>query len=296
MRDELERFRIDHNEKFSLNNHDPAWLGGTFKDLDKDEIKPRAREYLAESIKRLDKAQEVLWASDTFSVLVILQAMDAAGKDSTIKHVMSGLNPQGCAVHSFKQPSADELDHSFLWRAMKVLPARGTITIFNRSYYEDVLVVKVHPEWLDKANLPPGKRDKSFWQSRYDDINALEKHLTASGTIVLKFFLNVSRKEQKKRFLERLDEKDKNWKFSTADVAERAHWDDYMDAYQSAIRATSTQWAPWYVVPADHKWATRCIVSEVLASRIEDLDLKYPSLSAKQLASLNDARKALLAE
>lgn len=293
---DLDLFRIDHNEKFFLKDHDPAWLGKEFEDLDKDDIKPKAQAFIAEHLKQLTKAQEALWASNTHSVLVIVQAMDAAGKDTVIKHVTSGLNPQGCEVHSFKQPSTEELDHTFLWRAMKVLPSRGTITLFNRSYYEDVLVVKVHPEWLDKANLPAGDRGKEFWQARYDDINALERHLTRNGTMVLKFFLNVSKKEQRKRFLERLEEPGKLWKFSPGDVAERAHWDEYMDAYQSAIRATSTEWAPWYVVPADHKWVTRAVVSDILTTRILDLDLKLPKLSAKDAALVEQARQSLMSE
>jgi len=292
----LDRFRIDPNENVVLKNHDPAWAGGVFADLEKDDIKPKAREYLADRLKELEAAQEVLWASNTHSVLVILQAMDAAGKDGVIEHVTHGLNPQGCEVHSFKQPSTEELDHTFLWRAMKVLPSRGSITIFNRSYYEDVLVVKVHPEWLEKASLPPGPRGEQFWKSRYDDINALEKHLTNSGTMVLKFFLNVSKAEQRTRFLARLDEPEKHWKFSAADVAERRHWDAYMDAYQQAINATSTRWAPWYVVPADHKWITRCVVAEVLASRIRDLNLEYPKVSAEQNRLLTQAREQLIDE
>jgi len=292
----LDRFRIDPDEKFVLKNHDPAWAGGVFADLEKDDIKPKAREYLAERLKELDAAQEVLWASNTHSVLVIVQAMDAAGKDGVIKHVTRGLNPQGCVVHSFKQPSTEELDHSFLWRVMKVLPSRGSITLFNRSHYEDVLVVKVHPEWLDKSGLPPGERGDTFWKSRYDDINAFEKHLTNNGTMVLKFFLNVSKGEQRKRFLDRLDEPEKHWKFSAADVAERGHWDSYMSAYQSAIRATSTAEAPWYVVPADHKWVTRCIVAEVLTSSIRGRDLRYPEISREQREALGAAREALMAE
>jgi PPK2 family polyphosphate:nucleotide phosphotransferase len=224
---------------------------------------------------------------------MILQAIDAAGKDGTIKHVMSGINPQGCQVFSFKKPSAEELNHNFLWRYMKALPERGRIGIFNRSYFEDVLVVKVHPEILELGKLPPGKRGKSFWHDRYEDINAFERHLVRNGTIVLKFFLNVSQKEQKKRLLERLDNPAKNWKFSAADLAERAYWDQYMEAYESAINATSTEWAPWHIIPADHKWGTRTLVAGILAHAIRRLDLKFPEVSDEQKQALLVARKKL---
>jgi PPK2 family polyphosphate:nucleotide phosphotransferase len=224
---------------------------------------------------------------------MILQALDAAGKDGTIKHVMSGVNPQGCQVFSFKKPSAEELSHNFLWRCTRCLPERGRIGIFNRSYYEDVLVVKVHPELLEYQRLPPGKRGKSFWKERYDDINAFERHLVRNGTIILKFFLNVSRQEQKRRFLERLDRPEKHWKFSASDLAERAFWDQYMEAYEEALRSTSTAWAPWYVVPADHKWATRTVVADILSAAICALDLKYPEVTEQQRQALAEARKRL---
>jgi PPK2 family polyphosphate:nucleotide phosphotransferase len=224
---------------------------------------------------------------------VVLQAVDAAGKDGIIKHVMSGVNPQGCQVFSFRKPSAEEVDHNFLWRYMKCLPERGRIGIFNRSYYEDVLVVKVHPELLPRQKLPPGKPDKAFWQARYDDINAFERHLVRNGTVVLKFFLNVSKKEQKRRFLERLENPEKHWKFSAADLAERGFWGHYMQAYEDALSATSTDWAPWYVVPADHKWVTRAIVADVLTTTITGLDLRYPEVTGAQHQALEQARRQL---
>src|SRR4051794_14355295 len=227
------------------------------EELGKDALKERARQVLDQNLEDLAEAQELLYADDRYSVLIVLQAMDAAGKDGTIKHVMSGVNPQGCQVFSFKKPSAEELDHNFLWRYMRCLPERGRIGIFNRSYYEDVLVVKVHPELLDGQKLPPGKRGKSFWEARYEDINAFERHLVRNGTVILKFFLHVSKKEQKRRFLERLERPEKQWKFTAADLAERGYWSKYMEAYEDALSATSTRWAPWYIIPADHKWATR---------------------------------------
>ena len=239
----------------------------------------------------------MLYADDRYAVLIVLQAMDAAGKDGTIKHVMTGVNPQGCQVFSFKKPSAEELDHNFLWRYMKSLPERGRIGIFNRSYYEDVLVVKVHPELLGRQ-LPREKETfgKKFWEERYEDINAFEQHLVRNGTVILKFFLNVSKDEQKKRFLERLDRPEKNWKFSPSDLAERGYWDDYMAAYEDALTATSTDWAPWYVIPADHKWITRAVVADIVTTAIRELDLKYPEVTDEQRKLLAEARKKLDAE
>ncbi|MGH2571235.1 MAG: PPK2 family polyphosphate kinase, partial [bacterium] len=231
-----------------------------------------------------------------YSVLVCLQAMDAAGKDGTIKHVMTGVNPQGVQVFAFKAPSPEELDHNFLWRYMRALPERGRIGIFNRSYYEDVLVVRVHPELLERQKLPPGKRGESFWRDRYEDINAFERHLVRNGTVILKFFLNVSKDEQKKRFLERLDNTEKHWKFSTADLAERAHWDEYVEAFEEALSATSTEWAPWYVVPADNKWVTRAVIADILTSSIRDLGLEAPKVSKEKKQELTAARKKLLSE
>jgi PPK2 family polyphosphate:nucleotide phosphotransferase len=264
------------------------------KELGKDVIKEGARKVLEESRAELAAAQELLYAADTRSVLIILQAMDAAGKDGTIRHVMSGVNPQGCQVFSFKKPSAEELDHNFLWRYMKSLPERGRIGIFNRSYYEDVLVVKVHPEWLGPG--APAKPDKRFWEKRYEDINNFEKHLTRNGTLILKFFLHVSRDEQKRRFLERLTNPDKHWKFSTADLDERAHWDAYQTAFEDAITATSTKRAPWWVIPADRKYVARAIVADVITSSIKGMGMEYPKVSAQQLEHLALARVKLEAE
>ncbi len=290
----IDQFRIKPGRKFRLKDHDPGWAQTKeLKELGKEEIKERAREILAQNLEHLAEAQERLYADDHYAILVILQAMDAAGKDGTIKHVMSGVNPQGCQVFSFKKPSPEELQHNFLWRCMKCLPERGRIGIFNRSYYEEVLVVKVHQELLAWQQLPPGKRGKSFWAARYDDINAFERHLVRNGTVVLKFFLNVSRKEQKRRFLQRLDEPEKHWKFSAADLAERAHWDDYQQAYEDALTATSTDWAPWYVVPADHKWVTRAVVADILTASLHALDLRYPTLTEEARRQLKKARKKL---
>jgi PPK2 family polyphosphate:nucleotide phosphotransferase len=231
-----------------------------------------------------------------YAVLVVFQAMDAAGKDGMIKHVMSGVNPQGCQVFAFKAPSAEELDHDFLWRCVKALPERGRIGIFNRSYYEEVLVVRVHPEILARQKLPPGKRGKGFWEDRYESINDLERHLVRNGTVILKFFLHVSKDEQRRRFLDRIEDPEKHWKFSAGDVAERDHWDDYMEAYEDAIRATSTAWAPWYVIPADHKWVARALVADVLATTIRDLGLEHPAPTTEQKRALAEARRRLLAE
>jgi PPK2 family polyphosphate:nucleotide phosphotransferase len=293
----IERFRVTPDERPRLADRDPGWVPTkAMKALGKDEVKARAQTMLRRSLEALAEAQERLWADDRWALLIVLQAMDAAGKDGTIKHVMSGVNPQGCQVFSFKQPSAEELDHDFLWRCARRLPERGRIGIFNRSYYEDVLVVRVHPELLEKQKLPPGKRGKRLWKARYDAINAFEHHLVRSGTIVLKFFLHVSKDEQKKRFLARLDEPDKHWKFSAADVAERAHWDEYLAAYEDALGATTTKWAPWYVIPADRKWITRAVVADVIVSTLRGLDLRHPEPSAEQRAGIEGARRALLAE
>jgi len=290
----IDLFRVPPGKKIRLKDYATDWAQTEeLEELGKDEVKERTQLLLEQNLKDLAEMQGLLYADDRYALLIILQAMDAAGKDGTIKHVMSGVNPQGCQVFSFKQPSAEELDHNFLWRYMKALPERGRIGIFNRSYYEDVLVVKVHPEWLDKQKLPPGKRGKSFWEGRYDDINAFERHLARTGTIILKFFLNVSKQEQKRRFLERLDRPEKNWKFSAADVAERQCWDDYMKAYQGAIAATSMEWAPWYVIPADHKWVTRAVVADIVTSALRQLDLKYPKVTEEQRQALVEARRLL---
>jgi len=254
------------------------------------------KEVLAGGIERLADAQELLWASDTAALLVVFQAMDAAGKDSTIKHVMSGVNPQGVQVVSFKQPSAEELDHTFLWRVGKAVPERGRIGVFNRSHYEEVVAVRVHPDWLERQKLPPGDRGAAFWKARYDDLNAFERHLDRNGTKIVKFFLNVSKREQKKRLLARLDHPDKRWKFSADDVAERAHWADYMAAYEEAITATSTSWAPWHVIPADHKRAMQALVVEIIVDAIESLDLEWPRISDETRTKNTEARAALEAE
>jgi len=292
--DLIRQFRVAPGDRAGLEQRDTGWAQTEeFEELGKSVIKRRARKVLEESLSRLSDAQEMLYADDRYAVLVVLQAMDAAGKDSTIKHVMSGINPQGCQVHSFKRPSAEELDHTFLWRHMTRLPERGRIGIFNRSHYEDVLVVKVHPEILERKKLPPGDRGASFWQDRYDDINAFERHLVRNGTIILKFFLHLSKTEQKDRFLDRLNEPDKHWKFSAADLAERAYWDEYQQAYEDAISATSTEWAPWYVVPADHKWITRAIVADILTTSIQSLDLAFPKLSDEELKQLDVVREKL---
>ena len=266
------------------------------KELGKDDIKARARELLDNNLAELAGAQDLLYADDRYALLVVFQAMDAAGKDGTIKHVMSGVNPQGCQVYSFKKPSAEDLDHNFLWRYMKCLPERGRIGIFNRSYYEDVLVVRVHPEILESQRLPDGKHGKKFWAARYEDINAFEQHLVRNGTVILKFFLNVSKQTQKERFLERLDRPEKNWKFSSADLTERGFWNDYQDAYEKALSVTSTENAPWYVIPADHKWAARALVADIITTTLLSLDLHYPEPGEAQKALLAEARRKLGAE
>jgi PPK2 family polyphosphate:nucleotide phosphotransferase len=292
----IDKLRVPPGKKIRLKDYDPGWAQTKeLKELGKDVVKARAQEILQENLADLTEAQALLYANDVYSVLVVFQAMDAAGKDGTIKHVMSGVNPQGVQVFAFKAPSAEEIDHNFLWRYMKALPERGRIGIFNRSYYEDVLVVRVHPELLEKK-LPPGKRGAAFWRDRYEDINAFERHLVRNGTLILKFYLNVSKKEQKKRFLERLENPEKNWKFSPSDLPERGHWNAYTEAYEDALRATSTDWAPWYVIPADSKWVTRALVADILTTSIRDLGLSPPKVSAEQRKILAAARRKLLAE
>ncbi len=293
----IDRFRVRPGKKVRLKDYDTGWAQTKeLKELGKDAVKARAEAVLEEGRKALADAQELLWADDRYAVLVVLQAMDAAGKDGTIKHVMSGVNPQGCQVYSFKKPSAEELDHNFLWRYAKALPERGRIGLFNRSYYEDVLVVKVHPELLAAGPWPPDKPGKRFWEDRYDDINAFERHLVRNGTAVLKFFLHLSKREQKERLLARLDDPNKQWKFSVADLDERAYWDEYAAAYEDCLSATSTDWAPWYVVPADHKWAARAVVADVLVGAIRGLGLSYPKVTAEHRAALAKAREKLAAE
>ena len=285
-----QHFRIDKPEKFRLSDHDPAACHGLTVD------KRAAKEMLSEGIERLAELQERLYASDRWSVLIVLQAMDAAGKDSVIKHVMSGINPQGCEVHSFKQPSAEELDHDFLWRIAQRLPTRGRIGIFNRSHYEEVLTVRVHSEYLERQKLPKECVGKDIWQHRFDDIRAFERHLARNGTRILKFFLNVSKNEQRKRFLDRIDEPAKRWKFSMDDVTERKLWPQYMAVYEDMIRQTSRPQAPWFVVPADHKWFTRLVVAGALVRELEALDLEYPKVKGKALKELKKVEKALKGE
>ncbi len=255
--------------------------------------KPEAAAVLREGIKELAELESKLYAQNTYALLIIFQAMDAAGKDSAIKHVMSGLNPQGCQVFSFKGPSVEELNHDYLWRCVKALPERGRIGIFNRSYYEEVLVAKVHPEILEKQKLPPKYKEKGIWKRRYEEINNFEKYLVQNGTVVLKFFLNVSKKEQKKRFLERIEMPAKNWKFSTNDCKERAYWKDYMDAYEDMFNHTSTPWAPWVIVPADDKWFTRLAVAQGIYRTMKRLDLAYPTVSGEHRLELEKARAIL---
>ena len=282
-----EGFRIDKPKTFRLSDHDPAEVCGLSID------KAEAKTMLADGIARLSDLQERLYASDRWAVLAALQAMDAAGKDSVIKHVMTGLNPQGVEVHPFKQPSAEELSHNFLWRAGMRLPRRGRIGIFNRSHYEEVLVVRVHADLLEQERLPKSLIGKDIWAQRFDDIRAFERHLARNGTLVLKFFLNVSREEQRKRFLARIDEPGKRWKFSMSDVSERALWDKYMAAYDEVIRETSTPEAPWYVVPADNKWFSRLVVAAAMVEALDRLKLEYPKIEGEALKGLEAARKAL---
>ena len=286
--------RVPENWTSRLKDYDPDWAGDP--KIPKEQRKQYAEKSLTEDISELAEAQDRLYAADSWSILTIFQAMDAAGKDSTIKHVMSGVNPQGCQVFSFKQPSREELDHNFLWRYTRALPERGRIGIFNRSYYEEVLVVRVHPELLKAQRIPSTKFNEGFWADRYQDINALERHLARNGTLVLKFFLNISKNEQRKRFLKRLDDPSKHWKFATADLVERGFWDDYMKAYEEAIRATSTKWAPWYIIPANSKWVSRSLVARIIVSAINKPDLTYPMVTPEQKTAIDQARKQLEAE
>lgn len=276
-------------KKHLVSDFDSSFTG----DLSKQD----AKEQLAKDIEKLSELQSMLYAQDRYSILIIFQAMDAAGKDGTIKHVMSGINPQGCQVYSFKQPSAEELDHDYLWRINRSLPERGRIGIFNRSHYEDVLIAKVHPEIILSNKLPSVETindiDPDFWKRRYRQINDFERYLTENGTIVLKFFLNVSKAEQKNRFMERLDDASKNWKFSSADIKERQFWEDYMNAYADVLTETSTELAPWYVIPADNKWFMRYAVGRIICTRMEALDLHYPQLSKEELEKLEECKKSV---
>jgi PPK2 family polyphosphate:nucleotide phosphotransferase len=290
----LKKLLVPPGRKIDVGDYGTTWKHiPELKRFSGTAMKKRAAELLAQSRARLDKAQEMLYADDRHALLIVFQAMDAAGKDGTIRHVMSGVNPQGCQVFSFKTPSTEELDHTFLWRCMKSLPERGRIGIFNRSYYEDVLVVKVHEDWLDRQPLTTRKYDRKFWRHRYDDINAFEHHLVRNGTIILKFFLHVSKGEQKKRFLARLDDPAKYWKFSAADLTERQYWQQYMDAYSEAFSATSTTWAPWHIIPADDKPIARATIADIIATTIGSLDLKYPEVTKDARQALKLARRQL---
>ena len=283
-----DRYKVDSGKSFRLKDVNPA-DAGSFKKSDKD----RAQDHLALGIQAMTELQDRLYANDSWALLLVFQAMDAAGKDSAIKHVMSGVNPQGCEVYSFKQPSSEELDHDYLWRCEKLAPRRGHIGIFNRSYYEEVIVVRVHPELLLRQKLPPSLRGKDIWDRRHEEIRRFEDYLSNNAIVIRKFFLHVSKEEQRRRFLARLDSPEKRWKFSPGDVHEREHWRDYMHAYESAIRGTATRKAPWYVVPADHKWFTRLVVASVIIESLDSLKLEYPDVAGMDRRALAEARKAL---
>jgi PPK2 family polyphosphate:nucleotide phosphotransferase len=280
------RFRVDGGRRFKLRRRDP---GDTADVRDKD----KARTGLIKGVERLETLQDRLYAQHTWAVLVILQGIDASGKDSTIKHVMSGVNPQGCQVYSFKAPSSEELEHDYFWRSVRALPERGRIGIHNRSYYEEVLVTRVHPELVVREGVPRPPRGKALWTQRYREINRFERYLVDNGTLVVKFFLHLSKGEQRRRFLDRLADPDKRWKFQPRDLVERARWKDYHDAYEEMLRHTSTSWAPWYVVPADHKWFTRLAVADILGEVLTRLDLRYPAVSAADRAAFQKAQRAL---
>lgn len=288
-RELAKEFRITRGKDFRLKDIDP----GDTLEFTKEEDKPRAKEALISGVMALTELQDKLYAQDKWAVLLVFQAMDAAGKDGAIKHVMSGVNPQGCEVYSFKSPSAEDLDHDFLWRCMKCLPNRGHIGIFNRSYYEEVLVVRVHPEFLAKQKMPPKLVSKKIWEERFEDMRNFERYLARNGVVVVKFFLHVSKKEQKRRFLERIENPLKNWKFSSNDAAERDYWDDYMEAYEEMIRETATKYAPWYVVPADNKWFTRVVVASAVINTLADLELAYPKVGEDKLKELGIAKEKL---
>ena len=282
-------FLVTDGDKFDLKNVDPA----DTLDL-KSEDKPRAKEALATGVQALTDLQDMLYAQGRWALLVIFQAMDAAGKDGAIKHVMSGVNPQGCQVFSFKAPSSEDLDHDYLWRCIKCLPERGRIGIFNRSYYEETIAVRVHPEFLERQKLPGDLTDDKIWENRFKDIRNFERYLTGNGTVIRKFFLHVSKKEQKRRFLDRLNDPDKNWKFSLNDATEREYWKDYMKAFEETIRGTATEYAPWYVVPADNKWFTRVVVAAGMIEALASLGLAYPRVGKEKLRELESIKQALL--
>jgi PPK2 family polyphosphate:nucleotide phosphotransferase len=279
-------YRVDSGKHFRLKDHDPAQTAGV-------KSKQQADQLLQEGIAQLAEHQNKLYAQNSWALLLIFQAMDAAGKDGVIKHVMSGVNPQGCQVFSFKAPSAEDLNHDYMWRTMKSMPERGRIGIFNRSYYEEVLVVRVHPELLKAEKIPPQLITKDIWKERYEDIRAFERYMTRNGVVIRKFFLNLSKKEQKHRFLARLDRPEKNWKFSAADIKERGYWDDYMEAYEEMIRHTASEDAPWHVIPADNKWFTHIAVAAAIVDTLEDLNLSYPTVPPDKLKELQAARKLL---
>jgi PPK2 family polyphosphate:nucleotide phosphotransferase len=282
-------FRVDDGKHFRLKDHDPAHTAGV-------KTKEEANQLLQDGVAQLAEHQNKLYAQNSWALLLIFQAMDAAGKDGVIKHVMSGVNPQGCQVFSFKAPSAEDLDHDYMWRTMKSMPQRGRIGIFNRSYYEEVLVVRVHPELLKAEKIPPKLITKDIWKERYEDIRSFERYMTRNGIVIRKFFLNLSKKEQKQRFLARLDHHEKNWKFSAADIRERQFWDQYVVAYEDMFHHTSSEWAPWFIIPADHKWFSRLCVSEIIVAMLKSLGLKYPKVSDEQLAELQNAKEELLNE
>jgi len=297
VKDYVKKFMVEPQKKVQLKKYDSGWVQDkTLKNMGEDKAQELLLEMLEKDRASLAEAQELLAASHEKGILIVLQGMDTAGKDGTIRHVMSGVNPQGCEVHGFKVPSAEEHAHDFLWRYYKVLPERGTIGIFNRSYYEDVLVVRVHPERMEALPEKLGPDAKGFWEGRYKDINAFEKHLVRNGTVVLKFFLHISKDEQKNRLLDRLKNKDKYWKFSTADLAEREFWDQYVESYEEMLSATSTDYAPWFIVPADYKWMARTFVAEVIISAIDGLKISYPKVSDEQIKQLMAAKKKLEAE
>jgi PPK2 family polyphosphate:nucleotide phosphotransferase len=279
-------YRVDHGKDFRLKDFDPASTGDLHS-------KEHALELLEKGVARMAELQTKLYAQDSWALLIIFQAMDAAGKDGAISHVMSGVNPEGCQVYSFKAPSAEELDHDYLWRTMQRVPERGRIGIFNRSYYEEVLIVRVHPDVLRKERVPPILLGKDLWEQRFEDIHAFERYLSRNGVIVRKFFLNLSKNEQKKRFLARLDDPQKNWKFSPADIHERDYWDQYMKAYEELIQGTASKHAPWYVIPADNKWFTRLVVAAAIVETLESLDLAYPTVDPKTRKELQAARAKL---
>ncbi|MCB8983205.1 MAG: polyphosphate kinase 2 family protein [Ardenticatenaceae bacterium] len=282
-------FRVPPGQTIRLADYDPGFTG-QFSE------KKEAKEQLKQDLEELRALQDVFYAQDSYALLIILQAPDAAGKDGVVKHVMSGVNPQGCQVYSFKKPSNEELDHDFLWRCMIRLPERGRFGIFNRSYYEEVLVVRVHPGILAGQKLPPACKGPDVWQNRFEDINNFEKYLTRNGIVILKFFLHLSKEEQKERFLARLDEPEKNWKFSSADAQERGYWDQYQAAYEDCFNHTSTEWAPWHIIPADHKWFTRTTIANIIVEKLKSLDLAYPVVDGAQQQELAAARTALLSE